>query len=85
LSSDDILIHAFEHEGKLISENTRGLTVLSKAGMKPTNVKMISPPAKVLNRLKETSVLGDKLPSTRIAVTPSMTDHTILEVVHLPN
>jgi hypothetical protein len=85
LSSDDIVIHAFEYEGQLVSDNTRGLTVLSMAGMRPTNIRMIEMTRKHRKRLNETSALGDQLPSTRIAITPSQGDHTVRRVVHIPD
>jgi hypothetical protein len=84
LSPDKIPISAFEHQGKLVSANTRGLTALSMAGMKPTNVTIRPPTPQELKRLNETSVLGDTLPAKRIAITPSMKDKTVLKEVHIP-
>ncbi len=85
LTSDDIAIFAFRYQGKLVSANTRGLATLSKAGMKPTNITIITPSPSYLRRLREVSVLGDTLPSTRIAITPSITDTRVLEVVSIPD
>ncbi|HWS90118.1 MAG TPA: Ig-like domain-containing protein [Pyrinomonadaceae bacterium] len=85
MSTDAIVIHAFWYEGQLVSENSRGLTTLSMAGKKPTNVRIIEPDAEVRARLDQTSVLGDKLPSTRIAVTPSQADIRVLWEVPLPD
>lgn len=86
LTSNNIVIFVFRdpRSGQLVSANTRGLTVLSKAGLKPSNVIEISPTPKLISRLKETSVLGDSLPSTRIAITPSIADTRVLEVVNIP-
>ncbi|HEU5109387.1 MAG TPA: hypothetical protein VFT95_12670, partial [Micromonosporaceae bacterium] len=87
LSADQMHITAFPHQGKLVTENNRGLTALSKAGMRPTNVT-VKPksqmPKEVLDRLKERTPLGDTLPSNRIAITPSQRDWTILDVVSTP-
>lgn len=87
LSPDVLAIQAFRHEdtGQLISANTRSLTALSLAGLEPTNVTIVDPTGPWLNRLGETSALGDSLPSTRIAITPSMSDRTILDVVSIPS
>lgn len=83
-STDSILIEAFEYEGQLIAANNRGLTVLSMAGQKPTNIVVRQPTREELKRLGETSVLGDKLPSKRIAITPSRSDPTVIREVHIP-
>jgi RHS repeat-associated protein len=84
LQPKDIPIQAFEYQGQLVAANNRGLTTLSMAGMKPTNIIIRSPTRSELKRLSEISVLGDRLPSTRIAITPHRTDHRILRVVHVP-
>jgi hypothetical protein len=52
--------------------------------MRPTNVKVIDPDAAVLARLSERSVLGDTLPSSRIAITPSQANTDVLWVVRTP-
>jgi hypothetical protein len=84
LSADDIPIQAFEHaSGDLVSTNTRGLTVLSMAGMKPTNIIIREATKNEAKRLNETSVLGDRLPSSRIAITPSRLDKTVIRIVHI--
>ena len=87
LSSDIFEISVFRHEptGKLVSINTRGLGALSKAGLKPTNIKFISnPKASLLNRLNETPIIGSSLPSSKLPITPSRKDLTILEIIEIP-
>jgi hypothetical protein len=84
LSSNDVLINAFWHNGSLITENNRSLTALSLAGMRPTNINIIDAGPKLLRRLEEIGPLGDRLPSTRIAVTPSQKDLTVLDIGHIP-
>jgi RHS repeat-associated protein len=86
LSPDDLPLNVFRHAGSgaLVTENNRSLTALSMAGMRPTILNMIVPPAKVLARLEEVGPLGDRLPATRIAITPSQEDLRILDIVNLP-
>jgi hypothetical protein len=58
LSSDDIQINAFRHNGALITENNRSLTALSLAGMKPTNINIVEASQKLLGRLDEVGPVG---------------------------
>jgi RHS repeat-associated protein len=85
LRPEDVVVHAFRHGGQLIAENNRSLAALSLAGHRPVNVKILGEVADdVLARLDEVSPLGDRLPSRRVAVTPSQADLRIMDVVHLP-
>jgi len=84
LSPDDVQINAFRHNGALVTENNRSLTALSLAGLKPTNINIVESTTKLRNRLLEQTPLGDILPSTRIAITPSQKDWTILDIVNIP-
>ncbi len=85
ISPNDVEISAFRHSsGVLVTENNRSLTVLSMVGLRPTNVRIIDPRQDVLNRLIEEGPLGDTLPSSRIAITPSQSDWTILNIVQIP-
>jgi YD repeat-containing protein len=85
LSANDVPIQAFIHEGQLVSANTRSLTVLSMAGLQPTQVSLITPTDKMLTRLSEAPLVpGASLPGTSVAITPSRSDLTILRVVNLP-
>jgi hypothetical protein len=85
LDPNGIVIHAFERDGQLISENTRSLATLSLAGMEPTNVVMLDDvPADVLARLDEEPLAGGPLPSGVTAVTPSMQDLTIGDIISIP-
>ncbi|HET6215159.1 MAG TPA: RHS repeat-associated core domain-containing protein, partial [Micromonosporaceae bacterium] len=98
LTSDDLRIDAFRYNpatrqmdpqnGVLVTENNRSLTTLSMAGRRPTNVRIFEPGGEqkeeLLGRMAEVGPLGDSLPATRMPITPSQTDWTILGVVHLP-
>ena len=84
LSADAVEINAFRHNGILITENNRSVTALSMAGLRPTNVRIVDPTEVLLNRLAEVGPLGDTLPSSRIAITPSQSDWTILNIVRTP-
>jgi hypothetical protein len=96
LSPDDFRIVAFRHEGQLVTNNNRSLAVLSLAGKRPTNVLILENEAEVraaiargdadpdlLERLGEPTPYGDRLPSPRIAVTPSQRDWTVHYGVHV--
>jgi hypothetical protein len=77
--ADQIRIEVFEHNGELVSMNTRGLAALSEAGLRPTNVVLNrNPPRSVLNRLREQTLVGNRgpLPSHSSVVTVSRTDLT---------
>lgn len=79
-------VNAFWDGGELISENTRSLATLSLAGMRPTNINILdSVPADVLARLAEAPLVGGPLPSPVVAVTPSMRDLTILDIISIPS
>jgi RHS repeat-associated protein len=85
LDPDGIKIHAFWHEGQLVSENTRSLTTLSLAGLRPTNIEIMdSAPKDVLARLSEEPLVGGPLPSRVVAVTPSIRDLRIGDIVSIP-
>ena len=87
LSTDDIRIEAFEYDGQLVSTNTRGLSALSLAGKRPTNV-VITPlddlPKSIKKRLKEVTLHGDTLPAERIPITPDRDSEEILYDVRIP-
>jgi len=84
IEPDDVRINAFRHNGGLVTENNRSLTALSLAGMKPTNINIVPATRKLTGRLREETPLGDVLPSNRIAITPSQSDWTIIDTVHIP-
>jgi hypothetical protein len=82
LSPDQLRIEAFEHQGRLVSANTRSLAALSEAGMFPTNITEVAPSPDELARLTESPILkGETLPSTRVPVTRG---GEIVSVVTLP-
>lgn len=82
ISSDDILVEVFEHQGQLVAINNRGLATLSLADMRPTNVVRRAPTQAELKRLNETALFpDDRLPSTKTAITPGQNDLTILEQI----
>jgi RHS repeat-associated protein len=84
LSPEGVVVHAFRHGGQLVAENNRSLAALSLAGLRPVNIKILENVSdKVRGRLDEISVLGDILPSRRIAVTPSQTDHRVGDIINL--
>ncbi len=88
MSADAIPITAFEHGGQLVSINNRGLAALSDAGLVPTNLTIVgrnSVDRSIMSRLDEVpSALGTGLPSSSIAVTPSMSDWSVLRVSSVP-
>jgi RHS repeat-associated protein len=92
LSPDVFNLRAWREGGQLVSENNRGLATLSLAGKRPqVGVNLTIVPKDqigrdVLNRLTETNVFGDILPSTRIGVTPSQLDRTLVSPfeIHIP-
>ncbi len=93
LSADDLPITAFRHPdtGALVSANTRTRAALAKAGLEPTKVNTVDLaklPArdriKLLNRLQDTPIIPNApLPGLRVPVTPSMRDHTVLEIIEI--
>jgi RHS repeat-associated protein len=87
LTSDQIQIEVFEYKGILVSTNTRGLTALSLARLRPTNMIFTSYGDLSNNtrkRLNEMTLLGDMLPATRIPVTPGRNSDTILYIAEIP-
>jgi len=92
LSPDVFNIRAWREGGELVTENNRGLGALSLAGKRPqvgVNLTIVSRDqiaGRVLDRLNETNVFGDTLPSTRIGVTPSQADLTLVSPfeIHIP-
>ena len=70
-SANDIQITVFEHNGQLVSMNTRGLAALSEAGLRPTNVVRHSGPIPrdIRDRLDEPPLVGGPLPSRSSIVT----------------
>jgi RHS repeat-associated protein len=83
VSVDDIQIEAFEKDGVSISLSNRRFTAIVLSGHVPTNVVYREPTKNELKRLNQTSVLGEKLPSRRVAITPSQKDATVLGEVSL--
>lgn len=93
LSADDLPITAFRHPdtGVLVSANTRTRATLAKAGLEPTNVDIVDlgrlsarERTKLLNRLQEQPIIPNApLPGTRVPVTPTMSDHTVLDVIEI--
>lgn len=82
LSPNDIPIEAFEHEGRLVSANTRSLATLAEAGMRPTNVTIVEPGPDIVARLGENPILPDaSLPATKVPVT---SDGEVIDIVELP-
>ncbi len=90
LSPDDIAIKAFVWgpNDQLITVNNRSLAALSKAGMLPTNVEVLSQdqvPKNVLRRLNQEPIdRSYRILGSRIPVTPSIKDLTVLEWIELP-
>ncbi len=85
ISADDVPIEAFRHGDELVSTNTRSLAALSEAGVTPTNVTIVNPTRSHLRRLDETPILPNAdLPGTRVPVTPTHKDHTVLRVIEIP-
>jgi hypothetical protein len=85
LTPDQIPIRAFFYDGQLVSANTRSLAALSEAGLAPTNVEIIEPTQKFLDRLDETPLIPDApLPGPLLPLTQSLTDLTINRVVQIP-
>lgn len=85
INPDDVPVQAFRHGDELVSTNTRSLAALSEAGIRPTNVKVVEPTRSHLRRLDETPIIPNAdLPATRVPVTPSHGDHTVLRVIEIP-
>ena len=59
-----------------VSLSNRRFTAIVLSGNVPTNVVYRDPTKNELKRLNQLSVLGDKLPSRRIAITGSRNDTT---------
>jgi len=90
LSPDAIAIKAFVWgpDQQLITVNNRSLAALSKAGLLPTNVKVLTEdqvPKSVIVRLKQEPIENSyKIPGSCIPVTPSIKDLTVIEWIELP-
>jgi hypothetical protein len=85
LNPDGVKVNVFEHGGQLVAENNRSLAALSLAGLRPTNINILdSAPQDVIDRLTEPALVGDSLPSTMTAVTPSMTDLRVGDIISIP-
>ncbi|WP_051801270.1 RHS repeat domain-containing protein [Streptomyces sp. NRRL F-525] len=82
---DDIQVEAFKMGDVSVSLSNRRFTAIVMAGKLPTNVVYRDPTANELKRLNEVSVLGDELPSQRIAITRSMKDSNVIDEVSLDN
>jgi len=85
LTADMLPIQAFRYGEHLVSANTRTLTALSMAGLRPTRIKLISPPDELLDRLLEPPLISSApLPGPRVVITPGPSDLRILGVVDIP-
>ncbi|MFI0723905.1 hypothetical protein, partial [Streptomyces sp. NPDC021224] len=78
VSVDDIQVEAFERDGVTIALSNRRVTAIVLAGRVPTNIVYREPTKNELKRLNQLSVLGEKLPSRRIAITASQSDRTAI-------
>lgn len=68
-----------------MSENTRSLAKLSLAGLRPTNINILdSVPQEVLARLGDEPLVGGPLPSPVTAVTPTIRDLRVLDIISIP-
>ncbi|MCP4600756.1 MAG: hypothetical protein GY847_09525 [Proteobacteria bacterium] len=86
LSPDDLPIEAFKFKGQLVSANTRSLSALSEAGLRPTNITIIEPSPQLLRRLQETPIIPNApLPGPHVPVTPTRRNLTVLRIIELPN
>lgn len=93
MTADDLPITAFRDPktGFLVSQNSRTRAVLADAGLEPTKVDIVDlnslskrQRSKFLNRLVEQPVLdGNLLPSTKVPMTPSMKDLSIMKVIEI--
>jgi RHS repeat-associated protein len=84
ISPDSVVVHVFNYDGHVVAENNRSLAALSLAGFRPTNIQYIQPTSNVMKRLRERTPLGDVLPSARIAITPTMKNLSVQQVVEVP-
>ena len=70
---DRIPVQVFFHNGELVSINNRGLSALSLAGLRPTNVILAAPSQDILNRIGESDTFHGAgtitSPDFRIALT----------------
>ncbi len=85
LHPDQFPVEAFYFNGSLVSINTRTLAALSEAGLVPTKINIVEPSRNVLRRLQERPLIPDAaLPGSRVPVTPSQTNLTILRTIEIP-
>jgi hypothetical protein len=85
LHPDQLAIEAFRFGDSLVSANTRSLAALSEAGLSPTVIREIQPTAKLLGRLRQSPIIPNaSLPGSRVPVTPSQSNLTILRIIELP-
>jgi RHS repeat-associated protein len=85
ISPDVLAIEAFEYQGQLVSANTRSLSALSEAGLRPTNITRINPSRELLRRLREKPLIPNApLPGPRVPVTPSQRDLRIRRIIEIP-
>jgi hypothetical protein len=85
LDQNGVQVNVFEHDGQLVAVNNRSLAALILAGLEPTNINILDEvPAKVLARLPEGSLVGSELPSSMIAVTPSVNDLRVEDIIQRP-
>jgi hypothetical protein len=82
---DDIQIEAWLKNGVSVALSNRRFAAIVQAGKLPTNVVYREPRPKEEARLNEESVLGEKLPSQSVAVTPGMKSEEILDTISLDN
>lgn len=84
LHPDQLPIDVFKVGDKIVAANNRSLAALSEAGLSPTKTTVIQPTASLLRRLREAPILSNAtLPSSKIAVTPSQSNLTVLRVIEL--
>ncbi|WP_148212576.1 hypothetical protein [Hahella chejuensis] len=61
------------------------MAALSKAGLRPTNIKIVEPTKKELNRLLDEPINSNlKIPGEKIAITPGKNDLEVLEIIETP-
>ena len=67
----------WDHDGNLISLNTRGRAVYALAGMKPRKKELlfVEPSARQRKRLTEINAYGDSLPARRVTITGNREEH----------
>jgi YD repeat-containing protein len=84
LHPDQLPIDAFRYGDDLVSANTRSLSALSEAGLRPTVINEIQPTNALLRRLRETPIVSNApLPGPRVPVTPSQSNLDVLRIIEL--